>query len=45
MKFYRLSGVTFYDCINISKPVLENRMSIFEEYVVFNHASSLFVIV
>ena len=27
------------------KPFLENKMSIFEEYVVFDHALSLFVIV
>ena len=36
MKFYRLSGVTFYDCIytiyQFSKLFLENKMSIFEEY-------------
>ena len=36
MKFYRLSGTTFYDCMNtISQsiqPFLDNKMSIFEEY-------------
>ena len=45
MKFYRLSGASFYDCINIFEPFLENKMYIFEECVVFYHASSLFVIV
>ena len=39
LKFYRLSGVIFYDCINtiyqIIKPFLDNRMSIFEEYGAF----------
>ena len=36
LKFYRLSGATFYGCINtiyqFIKPFLENKMSIFEEY-------------
>ena len=39
MKFYRLSGATFYDCINtiyhFIKPFLDNKMSIFEEYGAF----------
>ena len=37
-KFYRLSGATFYDCINtiyLSKSFLDNKMSIFEEYGAF----------
>ena len=37
--FYRLSGATFYDCINtiylFIKPFLDNKMSIFEEYGAF----------
>ena len=40
MKFYRLSGATFYDCIyniyRFIKSFLENKMSIFEEYGAFN---------
>ena len=36
LKFYRLVGATFYDCINtiyqFIKPFLDNKMSIFEEY-------------
>ena len=47
MKFYRLSGATFYDCINtiyqfikpiyqFIKPFLDNKMSIFEESGPFN---------
>ena len=39
MKFYRLSGATFYDCINtiyqFIKPFLDDKMSIFEEYGAF----------
>ena len=39
MKFYRLSGATFYDCINtvyhFVKPFLDNKMPIFEEYGAF----------
>ena len=39
LKFYRLSGATFYDCITILyqfiKPFLDNKMSIFEEYRAF----------
>ena len=39
MKFYRLSGATFYDCINIIQqfiqPFLDNKMSISEEYGAF----------
>ena len=39
MKFYRLSGATFYDCITsiyqFIKPSLVNKMSIFEEYGAF----------
>ena len=34
LKFYRLSGATFYDCINtiyqFIKPFLDNKMSTFE---------------
>ena len=40
MKFYRLSDVTFYDCINtiyqFIKPFLENKKYIFKEYGAFN---------
>ena len=45
MKFYRLSGSTFYNCINtiylFIKPFLDNKMSdnkmsIFEEYGAFD---------
>ena len=45
MKFYRLLGATFYDCINtintmyqfqFIKPFLDNKMSIFEGYGAFN---------
>ena len=39
LKFYRLSGATFYDCINtiyqFITPFLDNKMSIFEEYGAF----------
>ena len=39
MKFYRLSGVTFYDYINTIYqyiiPFLGNKMSTFEEYGAF----------
>ena len=40
MKFYRLSGATFYDCIintmyQFIKPFLDDTMSIFEEYGAF----------
>ena len=39
MKFYRLSGATFYDCIDtiyqFIKPFLDNEMSIFDEYGTF----------
>ena len=39
MKFYRLSGATFYDCINTMyqfiKPFLDNKTSIFEGYGAF----------
>ena len=39
MKFYRLSDATFYDCINtifqFMEPLLDNNMSIFEEYGAF----------
>ena len=38
-EFYRLSGATFYDCINtiyqFIKPFLDNKMPIFEEYGAF----------
>ena len=44
-KFYRLSDVTFYDCINtiyqFTKPFLDNKMPIFEEYGAFNVSASL----
>ena len=40
LKFYRLSGATFYDCINtiyqFMKPFFDNKMSIFEEFGAFN---------
>ena len=40
MKFYRLSGATFYDYVNtiyqFVKRFLDNKMSIFEEYGAFN---------
>ena len=40
MKFNRLSGATFYDCINaiyqFIKSLLDNKMSIFNEYGAFN---------
>ena len=43
MKFYRLSGATFYDCINAMyqfiKPFLDNKMSIFEGYGAFKMVS------
>ena len=34
LKFYRLSGATFYDCINtiFIKLFLDNKMSVFEEF-------------
>ena len=39
LKFYKLSGATFYDCINtiyqFIKPFLDNKMSMFEEYGAF----------
>ena len=39
LKFYRLSGATFYGCINtiyqVIKPFLDNKMSIFKEYLAF----------
>ena len=39
LKFYRMSGATFYDCIyticQFIKPFLDNKMSIFEEYGAF----------
>ena len=35
LKFYRLSYATFYDCINIFKTFLNNKMSIFKEYGAF----------
>ena len=39
LKFYRLSGAKFYDCIStiyqFTKPFLDNKMSIFEEYGTF----------
>ena len=42
MKFYRLACTTFYDCINIFKPFLDNEMSIFEEYGAFKLNLSFF---
>ena len=40
LKFYWLSGATFYDRINtihqFIKPFFDNKMSIFEEYGAFN---------
>ena len=41
LKFYRLSGATFYDCIintiyQFIKHFLDNEMSIFDEYGTFN---------
>ena len=40
LKFYSLSGATFYECINtiyqFIKPFLVNKMSVFEEYGAFN---------
>ena len=46
LKFYRLSGATFYDCINtlyqFIKPVLDNKMSIFEEYGAFKSYQNYF---
>ena len=46
MKFYRLSGPTFYDCINtiyqFIKPFLDNKMFIFEEYGAFKDTGYLF---
>ena len=39
LKFYRLSGAIFYDCINtihqFIKNFLNNKMSVFEEYGAF----------
>ena len=39
VKFYRLSGATFYDCIKtiyqFIKPFLDNKMPVFEEYGAF----------
>ena len=40
MKFYRLSGATFYEGIDIFKPFLDNKMSIFEENGAFKSAST-----
>ena len=41
----KLVRCTFHDCINtiyqLTKPFLDNKMSIFEEYGAFNHALSL----
>ena len=41
MKFYRFSGVTFYDCINTTYQFIKpfffyNKMTIIEEYGAFN---------
>ena len=52
LKFYRLSDVTFYDCVNtiyqFLKPYLDNKMSTSEEYRAVNTQSrvwSCFIIV
>ena len=46
LKFYRLSGATFYDCINtiyqFIKAFLDNKMSIFEEYGAFKYGTLLY---
>ena len=46
LKFYSLSGATFYDCINtiyqFIKSFLDNKMSIFEEYGAFKFLLCLF---
>ena len=43
MNFYRLSGATYYDCINtiyqLIKPFLDNKMSIFEDYGAFKYVN------
>ena len=45
LKFYRLSGATFYDCINtiyqFIKPFLDNKKSSFEEYGAFKASLTL----
>ena len=47
LKFYRLLGATFYDCINTVykyiKYFLDNKMSIFEGYGAFNIHLYVFV--
>ena len=44
MKFYRLSGATFYDYINTMyefiKSFLDDKLSVFEEYGAFNLLSN-----
>ena len=44
MEIYRLSGATFYDCINtiyqFIKSFLDNKMSVFEDYGAFNQYMS-----
>ena len=49
MKFYRLSGATFYDCSNtiyqFIKPFLDNKISIFEEYGAFKNYTILYMYV
>ena len=46
MKFYRPPDATFYDCIytiyQFSKPFLDNKMSIFEEYGAFKMKLPIF---
>ena len=48
MKFYRLSGATFNDCINtihqFIKPFLDNKMSVFEKYGAFNCLLTMLVL-
>ena len=44
LKFYRLSGATFYECINtiyeFIKSFLDNKIAIFEEFGAFKVPSS-----
>ena len=46
MKFYKLSGTTFFDLINsiyqFIKPFLDNEMSVFEEYGAFKGNENTF---
>ena len=47
LKFYRLSGATFFDCINtiyqFITPFLDNKICIFEEYGAFKRALKVFL--